>query len=235
MTRKLTCIVVDDEPVAIKIITSLVGKTEFLDLIGAYQDSIEGANAIAKMQPDIIFLDIQMPDVNGFDIINTLIKRPEIIMVTSQKQYAIDAFQSNVTDYLLKPIDSYARFLQAAQRASDNINLKEKESISGEGSIFMKIDSLLTKVNFKDINFIEAYGDYIKVHTDSAVHTVYSKLKAMQDHLPYKDFIRVHRSYIVRMDKIDNIDQKSLEINKQVVPVSLSYKGKLLESIKTLT
>ena len=107
MTRKLTCIVVDDEPVAIKIITSLVGKTEFLDLIGAYQDSIEGANAIAKMQPDIIFLDIQMPDVNGFDIINTLIKRPEIIMVTSQKQYAIDAFQSNVTDYLLKPIDSY--------------------------------------------------------------------------------------------------------------------------------
>lgn len=236
MVKQLTCIVVDDEPVAIKIVTSLVNKTNFLKLIGGFQDSVEGANAIAEHQPDIIFLDVQMPEVSGFDIIKSLSKRPEIILITSNKDYAIDAFEFKVTDYLLKPIDSYSRFLQAAQRAKDNIieSGHSKTPDQSRGSIFMKIDSLLTKINFEDIYFIEAYGDYIKVHTASKIHTVYSKLKVIEEQLPGSQFMRVHRSYIVQIAKINNIDQKSIEINGAIIPVSTSYKSVLMENIRIL-
>lgn len=233
MSQILSCIVVDDEPVALKIVSSLVKKTSFLNLIGEYQSSIEGANAIAELSPDIAFLDIQMPEVTGFDIIKSLDKRPEIILITSNKDYAIDAFEFKVTDYLLKPINSYARFLQAAQRAKDNI--ESISTVNGTSdSIFMKIDSLLTKVNFEDILFVEAYGDYIKVHTSQKTHTVYSKLKAIEGHLPPDKFLRVHRSYIIRVDRIENIDQKSLEINGVIIPVSTSYKSNLMKNIRTL-
>lgn len=235
MSKQLTCIVVDDEPVALKIVTSLVKKTNFLKLIGEYQDSVEGANAITEQEPDIVFLDIQMPEVSGFDIIKSLDKRPEIILITSNKDYAVDAFQFKVTDYLLKPIDSYSRFLQAAQRAKANIfgdGLVTQDH--SKESIFMKIDSLLTKVDFEDICYVEAYGDYIKVHTTSKTHTVYSKLKVIEERLPKSDFLRVHRSYIVKVSRIENIDQKSIEINGSIIPISMSYKASLMENIRTL-
>lgn len=233
MSGKLSCIVVDDEPVALKIVTSLVEKTDFLNLVGSYQNSVEGANAIGQLQPDILFLDIQMPEVSGFDIIKSLDKRPEIILITSKKEYAIDAFNFKITDYLLKPVKNYSRFLQAAQRAKENIESINNENPKDE-SIFLRIDSLLKKVEFKDILFVEAFGDYIKVHTKEKVHMVYSKLKAIEKELSANEFIRVHRSYIVRIDKIDNIDTSNLQIDEKIVPISTRHKAALLDSIKTL-
>lgn len=234
MSKMLSCIVIDDEPVALKIATALVEETDFLDLIGAYQNAIEGVNAIIEHEPDIIFLDIQMPDISGIDIIKSLSKKPEIILITSKKEYSIEAFEFNVTDYLLKPIKSYARFLQAAQKAKDNITLLNKKETSNKESIFLKVDSILQKTNFTDILFIEAFGDYVKIHTTNKVHVVYSKLRAIESEFPASQFMRVHRSFIVRIDKIESIDQNSLQVGEKIIPVSVRNKNSLLEQIKTL-
>jgi DNA-binding LytR/AlgR family response regulator len=234
MGTPLSCIVIDDEPVALKIASSLVEETSFLKLIGSYQNSIEGVNAILEHEPDIIFLDIQMPEITGFDIIKSLKKKPEIILITSKKEYSIEAFEFNVTDYLLKPIKSYSRFLQAAQKAKDNIALLNKKETNDKDSIFLKVDSVLKKTNFTDILFIEAFGDYVKVHTKDKLQVIYSKLRAIESEFPSSQFIRVHRSFIVRIDKVESIDQNSLQIGNKIIPVSVRNKNNLLERIKTL-
>ncbi|MBU2915138.1 LytR/AlgR family response regulator transcription factor [Reichenbachiella agariperforans] len=233
MLKKLTCVAIDDEFIALKIITSLIDQTGFLTLLGSYQSAVEGTNAIIELEPDIVFLDVQMPEISGLDIIKSLNKKPEIILITSQVKYAVEAFEFNVTDYLVKPIESYARFMNAVTKAKDNIALKEK-NVTGSDAVFMKIDFLLTKVQFESILYVEGYGDYIKVHTADKTHVVYYKLSSIEDKLPKDLFMRVHRSYLVQINKIDNIDQNSLVIGDNVVPVSAKYKPELLNKIEML-
>lgn len=239
MSRKLTCIAIDDEFIALKIVTSLVEQTPILDLIGSYQNSSEGINAIIELQPDIVFLDVQMPDISGLDILKSLNKKPEVILITSQEKYAVEAFKLDVTDYLVKPIEGYPRFMKAVTKAMDNIAHSEKkeaskEEVGKEDSIFMKVDFLLTKVKYQDIQFVEAYGDYIKVHTNTKTHIVYCKLSSIVEKLPKNLFLKVHRSYLIQIESVDNIDQNSLQIGDKVVPVSATFKPKLLEKIKLL-
>lgn len=233
MPKELTCIAIDDEFIALKIITSLIEQAGFLKLLGSYQNSIEGTNAIIELEPDIVFLDVQMPEVSGLDIIKSLNKKPEIILITSQEKYAVEAFKFDVTDYLVKPIESYPRFLQAVTKAKDNIDRKEKQVTSGD-SVFMKIDFLLTKVMYETILYVEGYGDYIKVHTSDKTHVVYYKLSNIEKKLPSELFMRVHRSYLIQINKIDNIDQNSLLIGDHIVPVSSKYKPELLSRIDLL-
>ncbi|RED97425.1 LytR/AlgR family response regulator transcription factor [Marinoscillum furvescens] len=230
---KYTCIAIDDDIVALKIISSLIEKTPFLDLVGTYQNSVKGASAILEDKPDIVFLDIQMPDLSGMDILKSLNEKPQIILVTSQDGFAVEAFEFDVVDYLLKPIENYGRFLKAANKAVSGI--EEKSGGKGDAqNLFVKSDSLLVNLDTSDIHYVEAYGDYIKIHTPEKTHVVYGKLKDTEAKLPDKDFIRVHRSYIVRIDKIKNIDQGNLQIGEKIIPVSSSYRGTLLERIKTL-
>ncbi|UXP33995.1 LytTR family DNA-binding domain-containing protein [Reichenbachiella agarivorans] len=233
MPKKLTCIAIDDEFIALKIITSLIDQTGFLTLLGSYQNAVEGTNAIIEMEPDIVFLDVQMPEINGLDIIKSLNHKPEIILITSQVKYAVEAFQFDVTDYLVKPIESYTRFIKAVTKAKDNLALKEQK-LTGSDAVFMKIDFLLTKVQFESILYVEGYGDYIKVHTAYQTHVVYYKLSNIEEKLPKDMFLRVHRSYIVQVNKIDNIDQNSLLIGESIVPVSATYKPELLDRIQML-
>lgn len=233
MSKKLTCIAIDDEFIALKIITSLIEQTGFLELLGSYQSALEGTNAIIELEPDIVFLDIQMPEASGLDIIKSLSKKPEIILITSQKKYAVEAFNFDVTDYLVKPIESYPRFVKAVTKAKENIALKEKQ-VTGNDAVFMKIDFLLTKVMYETILYVEGYGDYIKVHTGEKTHVVYHKLSSIEKKLPKELFLRVHRSYLVQINKIDNIDQNSLLIGDAIVPVSAKYKPELLSRIELL-
>ncbi|UXX79709.1 LytTR family DNA-binding domain-containing protein [Reichenbachiella carrageenanivorans] len=233
MSKKITCIAIDDEFIALKIITSLIEQTGFLTLLGSYQSAMEGTNAIIELEPDIVFLDVQMPEVSGLDIIKSLNKKPEIILVTSQEKYAVEAFKFDVTDYLVKPIESYTRFMKAVTKAKDNLTQKE-EKITGGDAVFMKIDFLLTKVHFESILYVEGYGDYIKVHTTDKTHVVYYKLSSIEERLPKDLFMRVHRSYLVQINKIDNIDQNSLLIGDSIVPVSAKYKPELLTKIQLL-
>ncbi len=231
--ERLTCIAIDDDMVALKIVSSLVEKTDFLKLVGTYQNSIKGAAAIVELKPDIVFLDVQMPDLTGMEILASLQSKPQVILVTSQEKFAVQAFEFDVADYLVKPIENFGRFLKAVTKAK--ANLDGKESISSDSkNIFVKSESLLINLNLNEVLYVEAYGDYVKIHTKERTHVVYGKLKDTEESLPEDEFVRVHRSFIVRIDKIKNIDQGNLQIEDKIIPVSASYRAHLLESIKTL-
>jgi DNA-binding LytR/AlgR family response regulator len=226
---------VDDDAMTLKIIESLVKKTESLQLRGAFQDSVLAANTLQQQPVNLLFLDVEMPDMTGLELIKTLNPRPQIIIISSKKDYALDAFDYQVTDYLLKPVASYARFLQAVQRAHEKHSEKTPSSSASQPRhIYLKVDSLLVKFDLKDIYWVEAFGDYVRVKTPNKLYTVYATLKSVEDALPEEEFTRIHRSYIVRIDKIINIDQSNLQIEDKILPISQSYRKRLLDKITTL-
>ncbi len=236
----MKCIVVDDDLMSQKMVEGLVKKTPVLEHVGTYGSAIEASVAITEKEIDLIFLDVEMPEMTGLDLLKTLQNPPQIILVTSKQNYALDAFEYNVTDYLLKPIDNYGRFLKAVMKAKENVDKEVVDMADAEGggsteNLFIKVDSLLVNFDLKDILLVEAYGDYVKIHTSTGkVHTVYAKMKDIEGKLPITDFLRVHRSYIVRLDKIKNIDSSNLQIAEKIIPISNSYKPKLMERINTL-
>jgi len=236
MERKLSCIVIDDDEMSLKIVETLINKTEFLELKGLYNSSLEGATVLSQEQVDIIFLDIEMPEMSGLDLLKTFDTYPQIILISSKESYAIEAFEHEVTDYLLKPIDDYSRFLKSVLKAKKGIEKKSEKLIQTENpnNVFIKVDSLLINFNLKDILWVEAYGDYVKIHTSEKYYVVYSTMKAMCEKLPSNDFIRVHRSFIVRLDKIKNIDLTNLQVDKKIIPISNSYKSILMDRVKSL-
>lgn len=229
----VNCIVIDDDLVSIEVVSELIKRTDYLNLIDTFTNPVSASALLSSGQVDLIFLDVEMPEMSGLDLIKSLDKKPQIILVSSKEQYALDAFELQVTDYLLKPLTNYPRFLKAVMKAKEVIDRVEAERSDSKG-IFLKVDSLLVNFNLSDINFIEAYGDYVKVHTDSKVYTIYATLKGVESKLPKTEFIRIHRSYIVRIDKIQNIDNSNIQVLNEVIPVSNTYKPQLMERINTL-
>lgn len=233
---KLSCIVVDDDAMTLKIFESLVQKTDALQWKGSFHDPVAATNYLQQHPVDILFVDVEMPTMTGLELIKTLSPKPQIIIISSKKEYALDAFEYEVTDYLLKPVASYARFLQAVQRAQTKCQQKHSSVVASASPehIYLKIDSLLVKFDLKDIHWIEAFGDYVRVKTPQKLYTVYATLKSVEETLPPNQFLRVHRSFIIQVGKITNIDQGNLQIDDKIIPVSQSYRKKLMDSITTL-
>lgn len=234
MDGKINCVVVDDDKMMLKIIASLITKTEQLNLLGSYDNAVIAINVLEQQQIDLVFLDIEMPEMSGLEFIKALSYHPQIILISNKKHYALDAFEYDVADYLLKPIASYSRFLQAVGRAKSNLQKHDSSSARSKKHIYLKVDSLLVKFDLEDIHWIEAFGDYIRVKTSDTISTVYATLKSVEDALPQEDFVRIHRSYIVRVDKIENIDLSNLQIRDKILPISQSYKKKLMGMINSL-
>jgi len=235
MNRVYSCILVDDDRMSLKILQSLVGKTPFLQVEGLYENPVEAFNALSDNKVDILFLDVEMPEMTGLQLLDTLAELPQIILTTSKHNYAVDAFDYDVADFLLKPINNYSRFLKAVRKAKANLEKPEIEyRFNGTDQMFIKVDSLLVNFNLNDILHIEAFGDYIKIQTEQKVFVVHAKLRTVEEALPRKDFARIHRSFIVRLDKIKNIDPSNLEVGKKVLPISNSYRSHLLAKINTL-
>ncbi len=228
--KDLKCVVIDDDPISHSLIDALIEKTSGLVLNNAFENPEEGAAYLSHNTVDLVFLDIEMPNMSGMDILSTIKNLPPVIIISGKEKYAIEAFDFEVVDYLVKPIESYSRFLKAVNR----VRSTRAAPPENQGSIFIKVDSLLVNFELKDIIWIEAYGDYVKVKTSSRVHTVYSTLKAIEEKLPKKDFIRIHRSYIVRIDQITNIDHTNLEIAANILPIGAKHKQLLLERINLL-
>ncbi|MEQ9423624.1 MAG: LytTR family DNA-binding domain-containing protein [Cyclobacteriaceae bacterium] len=231
--RKISCITIDDDKAFMQILVALIEQVNYLELIGKYNDPLDGFNAITELKPEIIFLDVEMPNMTGIELLGTLEDQPEIILITSKKNYAIDAFSFNVTDYLLKPVQR-PRFLQAVNRAKENI---EKNSLShaDDKNIFVKVDSQLLRLELDKLLYIEAFGDYVKLFiSNDKFHTVYSTLKQVEALLPPNDFAKVHRSFIVRIDKIENIEQTNLQLGTRIIPVSYQQRKILLTKIRSL-
>ncbi|MBX2842874.1 MAG: LytTR family DNA-binding domain-containing protein [Flammeovirgaceae bacterium] len=234
MGKKLTCIIVDDDLMSLKIMETLVARNSSLDMVGKFENAIDAANMLANQPVDLIFLDVEMPEMTGLEFIKTLSAPPQIILTTSKEKYALEAFEYEVTDYLLKPIENYARFLKAVQRVQKNIEEKNANSTEEGDSLFVKVESLLENIKFVDIDFIEAAGDYVKIHTSKRMLLVYTTLRAVEKKLPESQFMRIHRSFIIRLDRIENIDISNLQIGRRIIPISNTYKGSLMERIKTL-
>lgn len=221
----MKCIVVDDEPLALDLLESYVRKTPFLELAGKYSSAVQAMKELANQQVDLIFLDIQMPELNGLEFSRMLPPETCIIFTTAFDQYAIDGYKVNALDYLLKPI-SYPDFLQAANKALHQHELMHRTPQDEIDSIFVKSEYKLVQIELRKILYVEGLKDYIKIYEEDNPKPVLSlmSMKAMEDLLPPSQFMRVHRSYIVRKDKIRVIDRGRIVFGKTYIPISDSYK-----------
>ncbi|MBW9202978.1 response regulator transcription factor [Bacteroidales bacterium SW292] len=221
----MKCVIVDDEPLALDLLESYVKKTPFLELAGKYSSAVQAMKELADQQTDVIFLDIQMPELNGLEFSRMLSPETRIIFTTAFDQYAIDGYKVNAIDYLLKPI-SYPDFLQAANKALHQHELMHRSPQDEIDSIFVKSEYKLVQIKLKNILYVEGLKDYIKIYEEDNPKPVLSlmSMKAMEDLLPSSQFMRIHRSYIVRKDKIRIIDRGRIVFGKTYIPISDSYK-----------
>lgn len=221
----MKCVIVDDEPLALDLLESYVKKTPFLELAGKYSSAVQAMKELADQQTDVIFLDIQMPELNGLEFSRMLSPETRIIFTTAFDQYAIDGYKVNALDYLLKPI-SYPDFLQAANKALHQHELMHRSPQDEIDSIFVKSEYKQVQIKLKNILYVEGLKDYIKIYEEDNPKPVLSlmSMKAMEDLLPSSQFMRIHRSYIVRKDKIRIIDRGRIVFGKTYIPISDSYK-----------
>lgn len=227
----LKCAIVDDEPLALGLLKSYVKKTPVLELNGAYSSAIEAMKMLPDNPVDLLFLDIQMPELNGLEFSHMVPEDTRIVFTTAFGQYALDGYKVNALDYLLKPI-SYTDFLQSVNKAVQWFDRKrgtDSEPTDKSDFIYVKSDYKLIQISLKDILYIEGLKDYVKIHLEGESRPILSltSLKALEEKLPTDRFIRVHRSYIVQKQKIKVIDKARIVFGKEYIPVSESYKQEL--------
>ena len=222
----INCIIIDDDPVSVNLISHFITNTEGLVLLETITNPIDGANYIRKNTSsiDLIFLDVEMPEMTGLELLETFKELPPVILITSKEKYAVKAFDYKVFHYLVKPVD-YSKFLQAINRV---FSYYEAENSQQLDYIFVKVNSVLSKVLHKDILFCEALGDYVKIHTKEKVHVVNSTMKNIQEKLKQnRQFIRVHRSYIINLLYLENFDSEIAIVSGQLIPIGNRYKPDL--------
>ncbi len=226
----MKCLVVDDEALSRAFMEHFIARHDALELVGSCESGIEAANVLQQQAVDLLFLDVEMPEMTGMELIESLIDRPQIILVTAKEDYAVQAFNVEVTDYLLKPV-TYARFLKAVQRAEERLHARKAPATE---YVFVKTEGRLVKLDLATVRWIEAQGDYVLIHTTGKRYLVHSTMKGMQERLPAGDFARVHRSYIVRLDQIADIADATIVIDRQVIPIGASYRNGLLKRLNRL-
>lgn len=231
----MKCIIVDDNKMARMAMKQLVAQVKDLDLVAECEDAMEAYNIINKQPIDLIFLDIEMPGMTGLELTKNLgHKSPLIIFTTAKTDYAVEAFELNVVDYLVKPIQP-GRFLQAVERAQETLaSDKEEVKVEAQEFVFVKDNGILKRINVEEILYLEAMGDYVKVHTPQKFHVLHATLKSIEEKLSPQKFIRVHRSYIVSLSKIDFIQEGVISIGKASVPVADTYRTSLNKRLNLL-
>ncbi|MCX6250013.1 MAG: LytTR family DNA-binding domain-containing protein [Bacteroidetes bacterium] len=233
---KISCIAIDDEPLAVKKISAYIQKTPFLELAAECRSAFEAMEILNNRTIQLIFIDINMPDLNGLEFVKSLTDKPYIVFTTAYSEYAVEGFQVDAADYLLKPI-TYSSFLKAANKVKNLIELNansQKESIRATAShLFVKSDYKLIRIELDDIKFIESQHEYIKIHLiNSAPVVTQLSMKAIEEQLPTDRFMRVHRSFIVSLKKISVIERNRIVFDGKVyIPVSEQYKEKFQEYI----
>jgi DNA-binding LytR/AlgR family response regulator len=226
-------IAIDDEPLALQLVEGYISKTPFLKLLASFDNPLDAMDFLTNEPVDLIFLDIHMPDLSGIEFTRILQHRPKIIFTTAYEKYALEGFKLEAVDYLLKPF-SYEEFLTAAQKAQKLIGLenvaKDKIEVSNE-FLFLKSEYKIRRINFNEIKYIEGLKDYVKVYLQNEDKPILSlnSLKSLEAKLPSEKFMRVHRSFIVNLEKIDTIERSRIVFGKTYIPVSEQYKEKFQE------
>lgn len=234
----LSCVIVEDEPMARQLLTQYVEKVSTLQLLSSFANPLKALDFLRENEPDILFLDVQMPEITGIALLKILKTQPIIILTTAYSQYAIEGYELDVTDYLLKPI-TFERFLKAVEKASQKVSdkqaLAQKNDLTVDRSnetppaptndfLFVKDGTKLVKIRIKDIQFIEGLKDYVKIHTPKGKITTLQRLKVLESQLPPNRFIRIHHSYIIAIEWIDVIHRDRVEMDNHSIPISDTYR-----------
>jgi len=234
--KKIKCIAIDDEPLALEIIEAHIKKFEKLELIGKYNNAIEASEALKKESIELIFCDINMPEISGIDFVKSIVdKKILVVFTTAYSEYAVDAFALDALDYMLKPI-SLERFKKAIERAEEYFEIKnntlQPQSEMNEGHMFVKADSKMIKINYEDIWYVEAFADYVKIYISAEKRIVtLQTMKNMELSLPQHLFARVHRSYIVAMNKVESIGTHELKLASKIIPLGKNFKESFAEKM----
>ena len=225
----INCIAIDDEPLALDIIQNYASKVPFLDLKGTFQNPIDAIEHLDNNSIDLIFLDIQMPELTGFEFLKSLPKQPLIIFTTAYPNFALESYENDAVDYLVKPI-AFDRFLKAVSKVKQRLSLIENTSADkteqpDKDFIFVKTEYKTVKIDLKEILFVESQKDYVifTLEDNSTIPSLLS-IRNVNETLPSNNFIRVHRSFILAIDKIDSIERNTVIINEQRIPVGESYR-----------
>ncbi|MGF1558011.1 MAG: LytR/AlgR family response regulator transcription factor [Flavobacteriaceae bacterium] len=229
-TKKLRCILVDDSAIQRVAVGKLIARHPNLDLVAEYKDGYEAHKKIGAENIDLIFLDIEMPIINGFDFIESMVNPPKIVLITSKPEYAIRAFEYDVVDYLLKPI-TLDRFNASVQKVLARVIASKEVREDDENYIFVNSSLKKVKLVLNEINWIEGLGDYVKVVTEDANILVLSTMKAFLEKLPKDQFLRIHKSYIVNLNKIKQFSSGAVDVGGQQIPLSRHKKIELEEAL----
>lgn len=227
----LKCIIIDDEPIARKGLKEYMEDTGFLQLCGEFENPVKAMDMLMTEAIDLIFLDIQMPKMTGLELIRSLPHPPMVIFTTAYPQYAVEGFELNAVDYLLKPF-SFDRFWKAVIKARSLSDASAKHGAGQETDYFyVKSDNKLVKINYQDILFAEALQNYVAIHTTTRKYITYLTFHSIEEHLPAAKFLKTHKSYIVAMDKIESIEGSEIRIGTHHIPISRTEKESVMEKL----
>lgn len=231
---KTKCLIVDDEPLAIKVIASYIDKIPSLVLSGSCHSAIEAMNKLLEQKVDLVFLDVEMPELSGIEMVRSLKNPPFIIFTTAYRNFALDAFELEAVDYLLKPI-SFERFFKAVNRyyqflknVPTALRAKEESTVTAKPYLYVRADRKVLKILFEDIRYVESLKDYVKIYLADEVIVAKEKISTLENELPSNQFLRVHRSFIVSLAWIKAFNNEMIEINKMQIPIGRTYKNAVL-------
>jgi len=233
---QLNCIIIDDEPLARKGLKEYIADVDFLHLAGEFENPLKATQVLSSGNVQLVFLDIQMPKISGLEFLKSLQQAPPIIFTTAFPQYALDGFDLNALDYLVKPI-SFDRFLKAVMRAKEYYEVRQKNTVSVAESnpsaeyFFIKADNKLVKLEYDEILFIEALQNYVTIQTIDRKYITYLTFKSVEEYLPADKFIKTHKSYIVAASRIDTIEGNEIRIGNHHLPISRNLKEEVMEKL----
>ncbi|WP_209405255.1 LytTR family DNA-binding domain-containing protein [Pseudozobellia sp. WGM2] len=226
------CIIVDDEPPALDLLASYIDRLDNFKLLGRFGNAIEAFNFMNANAVDLMFVDIQMPQMNGLELIKSLVPRPHVVITTAYREYAADGFDLAILDYLVKPV-SFDRFLQSISRYSNSNNASQYQENSLQDTyMFFKVERLMVKIYLKDITYIESIHDYIKIITPDKTYITYTRIGFMDDKLPEGHFVRIHKSYIISLNKIESFRHDSVTVSGRELPVGRVFKQTFIKALE---
>lgn len=228
----LRCIIVDDDELSRNVVEDLLAETD-LELIKSCPDAMEAFNVLKEEKIDLIFLDVDMPKMSGIDLLKSLTELPQVILITAHAEFAAESYEYDVTDFIVKPV-SHSRFLKAIEKAKTNLQQTEIQASPSSKTIFVKADSRLVQLPIENILYIEALGNYVNIYTPNGRYTVLSTMKDIEARLTPPRFIRVHRSFIVRLERIETIEDNFVNIGDKAIPIGKNYKDELMKQIHML-
>lgn len=232
ISMKIKTIIVEDEPLAREGLKSYIREIDFLDLVGTCENALEANDVLSSENPDLMFLDIQMPKITGLDFLKSIKKPPLVIFTTAYPNYALQGFELDVIDYLVKPYP-FDRFLKAVNKAREMHQLKNRKTLqeNGKDHIFLKVDNVLKRINFEDILYIEGMENYIAIHTHEGRYITLMTMKSMEESLPSHEFLRVHKTYIISKPKVKGIVGNEIDMGMKKIPFSRSRRNEIIEAL----